>query len=209
MCEKLLCDNCGEKPAYCKGRCVRCYSYFRDHGIERPVGLEHALKIPKFCANCRRKRAVKNGRCASCQTYFYRHGVERPLSFVYKLEERQASPRWCKNCGSPDLSCNLRCARCDCYWRIHRKERPKHLWVDDPRCKTCGKPLPSGNRRKRSGRCDLCREYRSVYKKERPQKLWGDGLHGWCDCGQPAHHLIDKFPLCNSCAVEYKKGARS
>jgi hypothetical protein len=39
--------------------------------------------------------------------------------------------------------------------------------------------------------------------------LWGNGPYGRCDCENPATHLIDKFPLCDSCAVEYKKGAYS
>ena len=209
MCDKPLCWVCGEKPVFCKERCVRCYSYHRDHGIERPKGLEKALKIPKLCSNCQRKIAVKKGRCLACRSYFQRHGTERPMQYLAKLAERVAAPRWCKNCGSPEVSCNLRCARCDGYWRIHKKERPYHLHTDDPRCKTCGKPLPNGSRRKLSGRCDHCREYRRVYKKERPQKLWGNGPHGFCECGQPANHLIDKFPLCDGCAVEYQKGAYS
>jgi hypothetical protein len=61
----------------------------------------------------------------------------------------------------------------------------------------------------RRGYCNACRHYFVRTGKKRPPHLWGNGPEGWCECGKPANHMIDKFPLCDSCAVEYKKGAYS
>lgn len=205
MCDKAMCRICEEKPVYSLERCSRCYTYLRIHGVERPKNIG----TPKLCSNCHQKPAVNRGRCRTCRSYFQRTGKERPPENIKKRAEREAAPRWCKNCGSPDICCNLRCDPCEHYLRIHGKERPYHLYTDDPRCKNCGIPLSDSSRRKVKGRCKRCREYRNIYKKERPQHLWGNGSEGWCECGKPANHSIDKFALCDECAVEYKKGAYS
>jgi len=210
MCEGIeRCFVCSERPAYCTGRCVRCYRFKQRHGFDRPT--EPAPL--KLCSNCGVKPAFARGRCPACLSYFKRHHIERPLSLIEQAQKREEAAKhsawWCKNCGSPDIESNMRCTRCARYFRMHGKERPRHLFVDDPRCKVCGKPLPTDGRRKLSGKCELCRHYEETRGKKRPAHLWGNGPHGWCECGQPAQHLIDKFPLCNGCAVEYQKGAYS
>lgn len=189
------------------GRCRRCDTYYKRHGVERP---KHPTNRGRYsaCVNCGASKIKSDGRCNACWVYFYKNGIERPRELWERCRQKAIAPAWCKNCGHPDVYCLFRCMNCYRYWRIHDKERPRYMWEDDPKCKTCGRPLRTV-KRKDSGRCDACNSYRRKYGIERPQHFWGNGPAGWCDCGQPANHLIDKFPLCDSCAVEYKKGAYS
>lgn len=206
MCEKPLCWVCGERPPFCHGRCVRCHSYWRRTGKERPKGL----KASKLCRNCKTKPASKGSTlCGACRIYKSRNGEDRPKHLTYRVEEKEKSAKWCKNCGHPDIWALQRCELCYHYYCEHGKERPKHLWIDNPSCKNCSKPLPVNGRRFSSGKCVLCREYERKFGRPRPNHLWGNGKEGWCECGKAANHLIDKFPLCDGCAVEYQKGAYS
>lgn len=166
----------------------------------------------KLCSNCKRKPAYRGQRCTTCRAYLYNYGIERPQILWFKqaerIEKKAKAPAWCSNCGSMEISHNFRCYRCARWLHEHKRERPRHLWAEDPRCKNCTHPLPvAKGRRKTSGLCQLCRVYFNKYKKHRPKKAWGIGSAGWCDCGAPAEHKINKFTLCNQCAVDYKKGA--
>ena len=163
----------------------------------------------KLCMVCGEKPIDCSGRCATCRMYFKKYGVERPASLIEKARAlrmfKQNSARWCRNCGSLELGYNMRCFLCANYLARHGKERPRVLWSDDPRCKNCKKPLPTDGRRYHSGKCELCRHYEEEVGRNRPPHLWGDGKFGFCECGYPADHLIDKFPLCNRCAKEYQQ----
>ena len=119
--------------------------------------------------------------------------------------DNDAVPHWCKNCGSLSVEYSRRCKNCNVYHRRHGRERPRHLWDIDCKCRTCKRPLKGI--RKAKGKCDACYEYKRRFGRERPKELWGDGKFGWCECSGQANHLIDDFPLCESCATEYKKGA--
>lgn len=160
-----------------------------------------------MCRNCGIEPVASCGRCLPCYWYHRRHGIERPSKLIESRELRKKNPRWCKNCGSPGVLRHLRCENCDSYWRRNRKERPRHKFEDFTQCKNCHVPLEERNRR--NGMCKKCYQYEWCFGRPRPQKLWGDGKFGWCECKKPANHMIDKFPLCDSCAVEYKKGAYS
>lgn len=203
MCEKALCVACGEREAVATGRCFRCYQYLRIHGFERPRFQKHDR-----CVNCGAECIHSNGRCPTCASYFFKHKVERPKRLIEHNQEKKQAARWCKVCGNVGELRMMRCDACYAYWRKHHRDRPKHLWRDDLNCKTCGKPLHMVKRAIR-GYCFHCYDYKQTYKKERPQRLWGNGPCGFCDCGKPANHLIDKFPLCDGCAKDYKKGAYS
>lgn len=205
MCE--ICMICNEKPVFCRKRCVRCLRYLNRHGIERPAQLTWRRSQYDQCINCGNQKVVSNGRCKACRHYFERNGKERPRELVERHQEKKNAPRWCKNCGSPSIAGFLRCNACYRYWKNHGKERPRR-YFDNPNCKNCGIPLDTVVIVK-AGHCSRCYEYKRIFKKSRPEKLWGNGPHGWCECGQPAQHMIDKFPLCNGCAVEYQKGAYS
>lgn len=207
MCEKPMCSNCGIKPRRAFGRCVACYEYFIDHGIERP---ERLWNRPKQCVNCGNSSTFAQGRCRSCYKYLWRYGKERPLASEEKRLERIESPKWCKICGDVSLYRGRRCHACYDYFIRNGKERPRHLRVErsERRCSNCGIGA-NGTRCFKRGLCRTCYDYKRETGKPRPQHLWGNGPAGWCECGQPANHLIDKFPLCDSCAVEYKKGAYS
>lgn len=164
----------------------------------------------KFCVNCGSKGTHAKGRCITCYKYFWVHKVDRPLEFIERKAKRVSAPRWCKVCGHPALYRSFRCHACHDYYMRCRKERPRHLYVsiEDGRCANCGISA-LGVPRFRRGRCRRCYEYKMRHNTERPESLWGNGPFGYCECGQPANHMIDKFPLCDSCAVEYKKGAYS
>ena len=165
--------------------------------------------IRNRCKVCSLKPAEFKGRCRPCQLYYRIHGVERPLELIERSVERASKPRWCKVCNKPSTELRrLRCERCYRYWLLHRKDRPRHYWCDDLKCKVCQIPL-SAAKRVIQGHCKKCYEYKRKFDRQRPQHLWGNGPFGYCECGQPANHMIDKFPLCDSCAVEYKKGAYS
>lgn len=208
MCEKPLCAICKEREVYAKGRCSRCWAYQRKHGgIDRPATPTWYKGVYTACVNCGYGKPYSKGRCKACHTYFERNQIERPSSLWQRRHEEATLPRWCKNCGAPSLTGYMRCLACYRYWKVHSKERPRHYFAADATCKNCGIPLALG--RKRKGKCSRCYEYKRVFGRERPAHLWGNGPHGFCECGQPAHHLIDKFPLCNGCAAEYQKGAYS
>lgn len=157
----------------------------------------------KCCSNCGKLAQLNGGRCTACRSFFYRHSVERPAEFVNRQLERAANPRWCKVCGNPKIIANCRCNACDHYWRAHGKERPYRYWTENKACKNCKVPL-AAVKRKRGLRCGACDDYKRKYGVNRPKYLWGDGVHGFCECGYPADHMIDKFPLCNRCAKEYQ-----
>lgn len=205
MCDKVMCRNCGLEHVYGWGRCYKCYKYFWRHEKERP----ESLWMPKreTCLNCGSREVLTAGRCDPCRVYLLRNGKERPLLLAEWYEQKKRLPKWCKVCGTPSLLCRGRCRACDRYWRVRGKERPKRLWCDDLNCSNCKKPLCSVPW-KCKGYCNACYQFEKRGQK-RPPHLWGAGKEGFCDCGQPANHMIDKFPLCDSCAIEYKKGAWS
>lgn len=208
MCRKSLCTICEEREIYARGRCGRCWSYYRKHGgVDRPVVPTWYKGQYKQCVNCGESKPYSKGRCKACHTYYERNQTERPFVLFERHKEKAVLPRWCKNCGSPSITGFLRCNACYRYWKAHGKERPRR-YFDNPNCKNCGIPLDTVVIVK-AGHCSRCYEYKRIFKKSRPEKLWGNGPHGWCECGQPAQHMIDKFPLCNGCAVEYQKGAYS
>lgn len=143
-------------------------------------------------------------RCTACWTYRWRHGVDRPIEWIERSRRRKGAPKWCRVCGSTDSRIvNQMCSACNKYFYRHGKDRPRHYWDEEAKCRTCKIPLdkapfPS------NGRCNACNMYKRNNGTERPKYLWGDGIHGWCTCGYPADHLIDKFPFCNRCAKEYQ-----
>lgn len=208
MCDKPLCMICHEKPVLCRERCVRCLRYLQRHGIERPARPTWHKGQYERCINCGDPKLAANGRCKACKCYFERNNKERPRELWERRKAEAQMPRWCQNCGSPNIMGHMRCTACYRYWKAHGKERPYRYFADNAKCKNCGIPLDTVVIVKK-GHCSKCYEYKRMYKKERPQKLWGNGPHGFCECGQPANHLIDKFPLCDGCAVEYQKGAYS
>lgn len=208
MCEKSLCVVCNEREIYASGRCGRCWTYYRKHdGVDRPTVPTWHKGVHSACINCNYGKPYSAGRCKACHSYFERHQCERPQALWQRRQEEAKLARWCKNCGAPRVTGYMRCNSCRRYWKKYSKERPRRYFADDVTCKTCGIPLVLV--RKKADRCTRCYEYKRIYKKERPAHLWGNGPHGWCDCGQPAQHKIDNYPLCNGCAVEYKKGAWS
>lgn len=206
MC-KAICVACGERPVHCKQRCRRCHWYKSKHGVDRPAYLNEKQKFDA-CIVCGNEKVHGEGRCANCYGYWVRHGVERPLVFIEKEKIRKTTPKWCKVCNQRMSVRSFRCDACYEYWLANKKERPMHLWNADMQCKNCKKPLNSDCDPRR-GYCNACRHYFARTGKKRPPHLWGNGPHGFCDCGKPANHMIDKFPLCDECAVEYKKGAYS
>jgi len=203
----MLCTICNERPTFTKGRCQRCSTYYYRHGSERPA-CPTTRGVYASCINCGREQINGYGRCRACRQYVLRKGIERPKELWQRRIQEAELPRWCKNCGNPSIMGYMRCTSCYRYWYNHGKERPRKYFQDDPVCKTCGIPLDAVLRKK-SGRCERCYEYLRRFKKERPDKLWGHGPHGWCECGNAAHHLIDKFPLCNDCAKEYRRPIES
>jgi len=198
MCENTPCRICGEiRRIHAKGRCKRCYGHFIRWGKERPTEKK---KKPTTCARCGIDDVYCSGHCKKC----YRHRFNRGTIRTYKYKNPEL-PRWCKNCGSPGVNTEQRCEACAWFFKRHKRERPRHLWDETFCCKTCKLPLSTYKGWKIKGRCNPCYKYLKRTGRDRPREYWGIGVHGWCECGFPATHLIDKFPLCNRCAKEYQQ----
>lgn len=163
------------------------------------------------CGNCKQERPKRcRGLCEACHTYQKRHNQNRPMHLIRREVAKLKKIRWCQTCGNPQIDSNHMCGACRKYWATSGKARPKWLWDDEFCCTTCGIPkriarhTAGGHVNFRKDKCRACSQYERKYGKPRPQHLWGNGSKGWCDCGYPAEHEINKIVMCNRCVKEYR-----
>lgn len=212
----MPCSNCGRtvelNERMIKGRCLACYKYVRTLGKERqPESMTPRLQYPAWCESCgveltRNVKRIGN-KCEKCSRYEKRYGKPRPAVLF--------PPRGlCRQCRirSAKYRHSGLCEVCSRYKRKYGKNRPK--WLDGHTCRNCGRPTNTWYRR--TGLCPTCSKYRSKTGKDRPSHLWGVGIHGWCECGNPASHVVpitvhkhtEDMPLCDGCHAEYMRQVR-
>jgi len=88
-----VCIDCKSRPAEAKGRCDRCYGYFKRNGKSRP-----RWRDAQECINCKcpkGEQGFRRGRCRRCNDYLRTHGVERPESLWKR------GPYGYCDCGKP------------------------------------------------------------------------------------------------------------
>lgn len=164
-----------------------------------------------ICANCKLEKKKRSfDLCAACYDYQHTHKKNRPMHLVRLELEKQERSKWCHNCGSPNIRACFLCMPCYNYKNRTGKHRPKWLRDDEFCCTVCGIPKrltpldADGATTFRKGKCRACASYQRYHGKPRPPELWGNGKYGWCDCGYPAEHQIDKINMCNRCVKEYR-----
>ena len=216
MCKTVTCVNCGEtKPHGGHGMCKNCYRYWHTHRTMRPVDSNERRRRRKIlhCINCgalREGTHAKRGMCSKCYAYWRWSGVMRPAHISRRANG--APPPLCANCRQNIVQHGKLCKLCANYKYQHGKRRPPRLWADS--CTNCGKPHNGSH--PRSGMCIRCRRYQNKSGRPRPAHLWGKGKLGWCDCGNPATHMIsvkihrhtDTIPVCDACYEEEMRQRR-
>lgn len=184
---------------------------------ERPqVVKQHEAKTePKvtttICRNCKyQKKIAVWGMCDACCSFWRRNGKMRPAGIIRRAAAREGKAKWCKTCGHTKIKANQRCATCYRYWLLTGKARPKWFWDEDYCCSVCDFPKAAvktykqGRKAFYGDKCSACYRYQYRYNKPRPSHLWGKGTHGWCECGSPAEHQINKIAMCNRCVKDYR-----
>lgn len=206
------CTHCGRVDKYLSlGLCSRCHNYLRR------TGKLPALKVITHCRDCGREiKPTRRGRglCSRCSAYLWRHGKHWTPE-ISKRSKHEPAPI-CECCRERPANNRIpkpMCDRCNLYWKRTGKFRPR--WRDADSCKVCGKPRQDQPRTFVLGRCLGCYEYWRNHgrKGERPAHLWGKGEHGWCDCGNPATHVVtviiknhtEEFTLCDECYKEHQR----
>lgn len=209
----VTCINCGEvKPHQGRGMCKNCHRYWHRHRTMRPLDSNERKRRRKIshCINCgalREGSHARKGMCSKCYAYWRWSGVMRPERIIRKTNG--APPPLCANCHQNIVHHGKLCKLCANYKYQYGKRRPPRLWADS--CTNCGKPHNGSH--PRSGMCIRCRRYQYKHGKPRPAHLWGKGVHGWCDCSQPATHIItvkisnhsDTLIMCDDCYKEYQR----
>lgn len=175
--ERPRCANCKRNSNGDRlraGRCMSCYRYYRNHGVERPP--ERRRRSPKagrpLCARCRQAFAGPHSTeyCEACYQYKRLRGRERPR---YLWAE---SCFVCKRPRSDDRRDGYTKGRCPtCY-----SYRFKHGVDRTPDMVAALAPL---------GWCD-CRQPATGYAVFR--YLSGEGAE-----------RCDRMPVCDVCAAEF------
>lgn len=184
---------------------------------ERPrvVKKQEVKTEPEVVTVCRdcgiNKRLPKRGiTCAACNRYKLLHGVPRPSALIAREQAKRNAIKWCEVCGHTTVYALQKCKPCHDYWLTHKKSRPQWLWDEDICCSVCGFPKKAARRNKsgrlafRKDKCQPCDTYQREQGRQRPPHLWGKGSKGWCACGYPAEHEINKIVMCNRCVKEYR-----
>lgn len=183
---------------------------------ERPqVVKRHEVKAEEYpfvCKHCGYpcKKTHGLGLCSACATFYFKYRQMRPRRLIEASATRRRKAKWCMTCGHPDIMCKQECKLCYGYRQRNGKPRPRWMWDDDLCCVNCDFPKKAALRRKNGriyfhqDKCAACYAYHKRTGKERPEYLWGKGSKGWCSCGYPAEHQIDKINMCNRCVKEYR-----
>jgi hypothetical protein len=215
MCsDSIVCANCQRTVAkkYARrGLCGACDQYKRNHGVDRPPLFDKVKCQNQHCGNqvTLYNTLCYSGLCRRCYEYRRKRGADwTPQKSQRRPGEPMPLCEACRSRPAPHTKPFHMCNRCYEYWRRNKKRRP--TWMDAEHCRNCKRPRIALTGAFVDGRCRECRKHRAMYKKERPAELWGSGVHGWCDCGQPAQHSItvqiyrhtDTLSLCNDCYAE-------
>lgn len=171
-----------------------------------------ADEYPFVCKHCEYpcKKTHGLGLCSACSTFYFKHRQMRPRRLIEASAIRRRKAKWCMTCGNPNVMCKQECKSCYGYRERNGRPRPRWIWDDEFPCVNCGIPKKAASRRKcgrilfHKDRCAPCYSYQRRTGKERPEYLWGKGKHGFCDCGSPAEHQIDKINMCNRCVKDYR-----
>lgn len=191
-----MCVNCGRIQARAKGRCNRCYKWWRKYGIERPTDVEDRRRIHKprrLCIICAERPVHSRERCTRCVQYLSRTGREwthKPPA--PKAEQR---PGWKGEAATDNTKRNRAqrrypltdCERCSRPGEVrhHRDEDPgnneatnieilcrrchqrHHMGLPPRPCQHCG----DLSKKLKRGRCNVCYQYLRVNGHDRPLRL--------------------------------------
>jgi len=208
-----VCENCGAESVKARDMCNSCYQYWRKHGEMRQVSVHlHPHRHATGCVNCGAVLVVgkkRQGLCNACSSFLRKNGRMRTNADI-----KHKPGGICTNCKAEVAVTKGLCKTCYNYQNVYGVNRPRRLYSRPEHCKNCGYPLVSGAQngiaRPSKGLCRRCYEYQKSFKVARPPRLWQKGAYGWCDCGQPAEHIIavkihnhvDNIPVCDACCAE-------